>query len=81
MPPWHELDMESVCVELRKPGGGLSLEGISHPFDTMLQAGLVLDPRCRYLTLDQLHKALGVALEVATTQVKVKVVDLYSASS
>ena len=69
IPPWHELDMESVRMELRKPGGGLSLEGLSHPFDSILQAGLVLQPGSRHLSLDQLHNTLGIALLVATTQV------------
>jgi len=69
MPPWHELDTESVCMELRKPSGGLSLEGLSHPFDTILRAGLVVEPDSRHLTLDQLHNTLGIALVVASTQV------------
>jgi len=69
MPPWHELDMESVSMELRKPGGGLPLDGLPHPFDTILQAGLVVDPSSRHLTLDQLHNTLGIALVVASTQV------------
>ena len=69
IPPWHELDLESVSLELRKPGGGLSLDDLSHPFDTILRAGLVIDPGSRYLTLDQLHNTLGIALDVANTQV------------
>ena len=69
IPPWHELFRDSVCMELRKPAGGLSLEGLSHPFDTILQAGLVVDPDSRHLTLDQLHNTLGIALVVANTQV------------
>lgn len=69
MPPWQELFKDSVCMELRKPGGGLSLEGLSHPFDTILQAGLVTDPDSRHLTLDQLHNTLGIALAVANAQV------------
>jgi len=68
MPPWHELDLESVSMELRKPGGGLPLDGLAHPFDTILQAGLVVDASSRHLTLDQLHNTLGIAL-VASTQV------------
>jgi len=74
MPPWHELDIDSVCMELRKPGGGLSMEGLSHPFDSILQAGLVVDAGSRHLTLDQLHNTLGIPLVIASTQVVVIVV-------
>lgn len=70
IPPWHELDIESVCMELRKPSGRLSLEGLSHPYDTILKAGLVADPGSRHLSLDQLHNTLGIVLTVATTQVR-----------
>ena len=69
IPPWHELDIDSVSLELRKPGGGLSTEGLSHPFDNILKAGLVIDPGSRHLTLDQLHNTLGIVLAVAATQV------------
>jgi len=69
IPPWHELDLDSVSLELRKPGGGLSIEGLSHPFDTILKAGLVVDPGSRHLTLDQLHNTLGIVLTVAAAQV------------
>ena len=69
--PWHEFDMEAVCIELKKPGGGLSLQGVSSPFDTILQAGLVVSPGSRHLTLDQLRNTLGNAVVVATTEVSV----------
>ena len=69
MPPWHELDMESMCAELKKPGACLQLDGIAHPFDNILQAGLVVDPASRNLTLDQIHNTFAIALVVATTQV------------
>jgi len=74
--PWQELDMESLCMELRKPTGGLPLDGFSHPFDAVLHAGLVLDPDARYLTLDQLHNTLGISLAVATTQVLTYISDI-----
>ena len=67
--PWHEFDMESVCAELKKPGGGLSLEQVRNPFDNLLQAGLAVNPSSRHITLDQLRNTLGIALVVATTQV------------
>jgi len=67
--PWEELDIESVNMELRKPGGGLSLEALPHPFDSILQAGLVVDPASRHLTVDQIHNTLGIALAVSATQV------------
>ena len=80
IPPWHELDIESVGLELRKPGGGLSMEGLSHPFDTILKAGLVVDSGSRHLTLDQLHNTLGIVLTVAATQVVQIVCKMYMLS-
>ena len=67
--PWHEHDMESLCIELKKPGGGLSLEGVSSPYDNILHAGLAVNPSSRHLSLDQLRNTLSIALVVATTQV------------
>ena len=67
--PWHEMEIESVRMELRKPGGGLSLEGIVHPYDSILQAGLAIDPSARFITLDQLRNSLEIALVAATAQV------------
>jgi len=50
------------------------MEGLSHPFDSILQAGLVIDAGSRHLTLDQLHNTLGIPLVIASTQVVVIVV-------
>jgi len=70
--PWHECDVETVCLELKNPGVGLSLEAVAHPFDTILQAGLVISPKSRHLTLDQLRNTLSIAMVVATTQVSTR---------
>ena len=75
--PWHELDMESVCVELKKQGGGLSLEGMSSPYDNILHSGLAVSPGSRHLTLDQLRNTLGIALTVATTKVLITIIIYY----